>query len=138
MVDRYDRLSRYRVVEELVLLASPADEQIATFRRSGYPYAELWMGYMNYSYDQLPYLQDRGALSPGIVKTTDILAEALLALREDDTPEAFTEEGIRLDPRWERIRKLAREALVAFSNDLGLPIPRMSDPDYDCPRDDAP
>ena len=128
---------RYRVVEQLVELASPADEQIPVYRPHDM-YVELWKGYMNDAYFGLSYLKERAALSPDIVRTTDAVAAALFALRDDNTPEAFSEEGIRHDPRWERIRELAQKALDAFNNDLGIPIPSMSDPDYNVPRDDAP
>ncbi len=106
---------------------------------------ELLKGYLNWSYEMLPELQRQGALSPEVVRTTDAVSAASWALDEECAAEyeatgnitAFTEEGIRTDPRWEAIRGLASEALAAF-RDLGIPTPKLSDEDFNTPREDAP
>jgi hypothetical protein len=133
---------RYRVVEELVELASPAQEQIDHLRPY---YEELLKGYLNWSYEMLPVLNEQGALSPDVVRTTDAVSAALWSLDAECAAEyestgaitAFTEEGIRSDPRWEAIRGLASEALTAF-RELGIPTPKLSDEDFNRPREDAP
>jgi hypothetical protein len=136
---------RYRVVEELVELAGSPDDQIAHFRRRSMPLIELTRGCLNWSYDMLPVLERRGALSAGVLQTTNAVSEALLELDRETAVEyeqtgkirASTEQGIREDPRWESVRELAREALVAFRA-LGVPTPSLTDDDFNAPRDDAP
>ena len=93
----------------------------------------------------VPVLNEQGALSPDVVRTTDAVSAALWSLDAECAAEyestgaitAFTEEGIRSDPRWEAIRGLASEALTAF-RELGIPTPKLSDEDFNRPREDAP
>ena len=142
MLDLNTRKLRYQVVEQLVELASPADEQVEHF---GVYIAELLHGWMNWSDEMLPVLEKRGALSPDIVRTTRDVSAALWALDRDFTIEyeqtrkiqALSEAGLRDDPRWETVRQLARRALAAF-RDVGIPTPSLSDPDFNTRRPDAP
>jgi hypothetical protein len=48
-----------------------------------------------------------------------------------------TPEALRSDPLWAEVRHRAHEALEGF-RDLGLPIPALTDPDFNAPREDAP
>jgi hypothetical protein len=136
---------RYRVVEELVVLASPADEQIATLRGFDGWHDELVLQWLNWPAAMLPELQRLGALSPESVRTTDAVTNALSnldrecgeELRSTGDAYAFTAEGLQHDPRWQNIRDLASVALVAF-RELGIPTPKLSDEDFNQPREDAP
>jgi len=102
MVDSDVRLKRYRVVEELVLLAAPADQQIEYLNRTGWPRIEMVRGYLNWSYEMLLVLDRQGALSPEVVTATEALAQALFALDDDwtaeyketGTIEALSENGV--------------------------------------------
>lgn len=62
MVDQDDLLRRCRVVEELVLLAAPGDEQVEFLTREGWDHMELLKGYPNWSQDIIPVLNERGLL----------------------------------------------------------------------------
>lgn len=144
--DVESRLLRYRVVEELVELASPADEQLAHLAKTGYPKIELIAGYLNWSYDRLiPLLDQRGALTADATLSANAVGEALLEFdkematehRQNGMVKALSDDGLRTDPRWERIRGLARLALERFA-EMGIPVPRLTDPDYNVARDDAP
>ena len=145
MLDANTRLMRYRVVEELVELASPADEQMAQLRGFEGWYEELAISYLNWSATMLPELERRGALSVEVVRSTNAVAAALTQLCVECGEEhestgaiwAFTGEGLRQDPRWQAIRDLAALALVAF-RDLGIPTPKLGDQDFNAPREDAP
>jgi len=145
-MDAETRLLRYRVVEGLVLLAAPAVEQIEYMDTHGWKHRiELLIGFMNWEHELLPRLDRDGALSPEALNRTEAVNEALVALGDEfahqyPVPEpilALRDDGIRTDPRWEMIRSLARQALDAFG-DLGVPIPRLLDEDYNIRRQDAP
>jgi hypothetical protein len=140
-------LISYRVVEQLVELASTPDEQVEYFDRHHWDgwYGELLLSWLNWSADMLPQLEQANVLSPEAVRTTKAVTEALWSLdgecaaeyRRTKSIQAFTEDGVRHDPRWEAIRVLARQALAAFL-DMGIPTPRLSDDDYNVRRDDGP
>jgi hypothetical protein len=48
----------------------------------------------------------------------------------------MTFDGLRNDPRWDAIRDLAQIALTAY-REMGIPTSRLSDDDFDVPREDA-
>jgi hypothetical protein len=144
MSDPGTRLLRYRLIEGLVEVASPAEDQVELPGYDGW-YEELAQGYVEWAIDGLPELDRLGALSPEASRTATAVREALISLLDESGLElrttgsavAFTANGVRHDPRWAAVRALANEALWAFS-EMGIPIPRMSDEDFGAPRQDAP
>jgi hypothetical protein len=60
-----------------------------------------------------------------------------LAWGEQQSIWLHTTEALRSDPLWAEVRHRAQEALEGF-RDLGLPIPSLTDPDFNAPREDAP
>ena len=150
MSDPGDRLRRYRVVEWLVVLASTYDEQAAYIRPSQEAaLPDIWPfmvldDWLNEGVDWTAISDERGALSPEIVSATAALTEAVESIiqESDDTYDKtgvslLTPQAVRDDSRWEQIRLLARTALKAY-RDLGIPTPKLSDTDFNTPRDDAP
>jgi hypothetical protein len=130
-------------VEGLVLLASPADEQLE-FLREHPPRIELVIGFMEWEYGLLPGLSQAGLISDKARDATEAVYQALQALDRQlaDIPAdepwlALTDEGIRTDPRLSEIRRLASRALDEFAT-LGVPIPGLLDEDYNVPRETAP
>jgi hypothetical protein len=141
MSDPGTRLMRYRLVETLVEVASPAEDQVALLDRGGFPVAELARSFSDW-FDRVGTLQDRGALSPEVVTALDSVDAAFRVIDEASSgdpgsPYLWTNESLRGDPEWEEVRRAARTALRAFS-DLGIPIPKLTDPDFNIGRDDAP
>jgi hypothetical protein len=128
----------------LVEVASPAEDQIELLGHDGW-YEELALAYVDWSVLAFDELERQGALSPGASRGAEAVTQALLALLEESGLEiqdsgdavAFTEDGVRHDPRWAAIRAMANEALVAFS-DMGIPTPGLRDADFNIPRQDAP
>ena len=145
MVDQDDLLLRYRVVEELVLLAAPGDEQVEFLTREGWDHMELLKGYPNWSQDIIPVLNERGLLSADVMEATGAVSDALATLdtevadeyKRTQAIEALTDNGIRGDTRWQKIRDLARRALSAFK-DLGVTAPQLLDASYNTRRRSAP
>jgi len=145
MVDQEDILLRYRVVEELVLLSGPGDEQVEFLAREGWDRMELLKGYPNWSQDTIPVLDERGLLSPEVMDATGAVSDALATLDTELADEykrtraikALTDAGIVGDARWQRIRDLAQTALSAF-RDLGVTVPDLLDPSYNTRRRSAP
>jgi hypothetical protein len=144
MSDPSTRLLRYRLIERLAEVASPAEDQIELLGDDGW-YEELALGYVDWSVLAFGELERQGAMSPEARRGAEEVTQALLALLEESGLEiqstgnavAFTEGGVRHDPRWAAIRASANEALVAFS-DMGIPTPRLRDADFNIPRQDAP
>ncbi len=144
MSDPSTRLLRYRLIERLVEVASPAEDQIELLGDDGW-YEELALGYVDWSTLAFDELERQGALSPEARRGAEAVTQALLSLLEESGLElqasgnavAFTEDGLRHDQRWAAIRATANEALTAFK-DMGIPIPRLRDEDFDIPRQDAP
>jgi len=136
---------RDRVVEELVELASTADEQLAHLAKTGFPNVELIAGYLNWSSDQLiPLLRQRRAITADATLAANAVGAALLEFdeelaterRERGTMASLSDDGLRTDPRWENIRRLARNALERFA-EMGVAIPRLADIGYNA-REDSP
>jgi len=48
-----------------------------------------------------------------------------------------TPEALATDPMWQQVRRSAQKALDGFA-EHGFPIPSLSDPDFNTPREDAP
>lgn len=107
MSDSGTRLLRYRLIERLVEVASPPVDQIELTGDDGW-YEELALGYVNWSTLAFDELQRQGALSPGARRSAEVVTQALLSLLEESRLElqssgnavAFTEDGVRHDPRW--------------------------------------
>lgn len=110
-----------RLVERLVEVASPAEDQIELFGDDGW-YEELALGYVDWSILAFGELERQGALSPEARRSAEAVSQALLSLLEESGLEvqssgnavAFTEDGLRHDPRWATIRATANDALAAF------------------------
>jgi hypothetical protein len=141
MSDPDTRLMRYRLVETLVEVASPAEDQAALLDRGGFPVAELARSFWDW-FDRVPTLRERGALSPGVVSALAAVDAAFRVIDEASSggpgsPYLWTNESLRGDPEWDEVRRAARVALQAF-NDLGIPTPRLTDPGFDTGRSDAP
>ena len=145
MVDQEDLLLRYRVVEELVLLAATGDEQVEFLAREGWDRMELLKGYPNWSQDIVPVLDERGMMSPEVMDATRAVSVALATLDTELANEykrtkaikALTDGGIVGDARWQQIRGLAQAALSAF-RDLGVTVPDLLDASYNIRRRSAP
>jgi hypothetical protein len=106
---------------------------------------ELLKAYLNDSYIMLPDLDREELLSPRIFQLALALGDALLALDTQLAEEyertgrigALSTNGIRHDPRWEPIRRLARQTLDAFA-EIGVPVPPILGPRHDrSPNNDS-
>jgi hypothetical protein len=128
----------------LVEVASPAEDQIELLGDDGW-YEELALGYVDWAILAFDELERQGALSPQARRSAEAVRQALLSLLEESGLElqssgnavAFTEDGLRHDPRWAAIRTAANEALAAF-DDMGFPTPILRDSDFNITRLDAP
>jgi hypothetical protein len=138
-------LARLRVVQELTFQAAPADEQLKFLTLNNWDAMELLKAYLNDSYPMLPALDSEGLLSPLVLQHASALGDALVALDAQLAEEynrtgrigALSTNGIREDPRWAPIRRLARQTLNAFA-DLGVPVPPLLAPRHiGRPTDDA-
>ena len=138
------RLLRYRLIERLVEVASPAEDQIELLGEEGW-YEELALDYVDWSVLAFDELVRQGALSPEAERSVETVTQALLSLLEESGLElqrsgnavAFTEDGVKFDPRWAAIRVAANQALAAF-NDMGIPTPSLRDASFNIQREDAP
>jgi hypothetical protein len=78
MSDPSTRLLRYRPIERLVEVASPAEHQIELFGDDGW-YEELAMGYLDWSTLAFDELERPGALSPEAGRGAEAVTQALLS-----------------------------------------------------------
>jgi hypothetical protein len=133
---------RYRLVEDLVELASPAEEQVALLDQTGFPVQELALAFWNWLDSFSGTLEERGALSPEVSASMKAVVAAIEVIDRASaggpgTPYLWTVEALRQAGEWESVRQRARSALEAFAV-LGIPTPKLSDPDFNKPRSDAP
>jgi hypothetical protein len=85
---------------------------------------------------------EAGELPPGLAKKVAHAVEGARAIRdafdlawdEQQSIWLHTPEALRSDPLWAEVRRRARDALEGF-RDLGLPIPALTDPDFNAPRE---
>jgi hypothetical protein len=142
MTDADTRLMRYRLVETLVELASPAQEQLdLLFAQGGFSIVELPMAFWDW-FRLVPRLSVHGALSAEALEAVNAVDAALEVVNPSDRSrrgavDLCTEEALRKSPEWEAVRAAARAALAAF-RDLGISTPRLTDEDFNMPRTDAP
>ena len=135
MSDADLQLARLRFVQELTFQAASGDEQLRFLALRNWDSMELLKAYLNDSYVMLPQLARERLLSPRILQHASALAEALFALDAQLAEEykrtgrigALSATGIRQDPRWASIRRLARQALDGFA-DIGVPVPPLIGP----------
>jgi hypothetical protein len=127
----------------LAELASPAEEQIEYLGQ--HPNLDLLTNYVEWLTTVDPVLMSSGTLSLDALRATEAVRESLVALdiemaadyERSGSSAGMTLDGLRNDPRWDAIRVLAQTALAAF-REMGIPTPRLSDNDFDVPREDAP
>lgn len=132
MSDSPTRLMWYRLIERLVEVASPPEDQIELLGDSGW-YEELALGYVDWSILAIDELERQTALSPEARRSAEAVTQALLSLLEESGLElqasgsafAFTEDGVRHDSRWVAIRAKANEALTAFNGRSRAPLYRL-------------
>ena len=144
------RLTRWRLIERLVELAAPAEEQIRYVVNSDPPTigqsvwdiaGEFWEWTVSF----LPPMVQAGVVPPGLATMVERVVEGARAIRDafdldwDERQSIWlhTPEAVRPDPLWAEIRHRAQDALEGFP-ELGLPIPSLTDPDFNAPREDAP
>jgi hypothetical protein len=149
MSDPGPRLLRWRLIERLVELAAPAEDQIRfvvnpdprIIGQSVWDIAGEFWEWTTF----LPAMVEGGVVSPDLARKVDHVVDGARAIRDADnvawSKEAsnwfHTTEALRSDPLWAEVRHRAGEAIEGF-RDLGLPIPTLSDPDFNRPREDAP
>ena len=147
MDDPGPRLLRWRLIERLVELAAPPHEQLAYISGAEYMGQAIWdlaADFWEWT-EFLPAMVDAGILPLDLAEDVEDVVAGVRAIRDADD-EAWTEQGsnwlhsseaLASDPMWQRVRRSAQKALDEFA-ELGLPIPSLSDQDFNTPREDAP
>jgi hypothetical protein len=143
------RLARWRLIERLVELAAEPEEQLSYLSGQA-PFLSMWqkihdlaIDFWEWS-DGLPAMVRAGVVpakaEEAVLVAVDhvrVLDEAARQELEIAADVVYTPEALRRDSRWDDLRNSAKAALEAFRL-LGLPIPSLSDPDFNQPREDAP
>jgi hypothetical protein len=131
------------------LLAATADEQLDYFHRTGCPWEELSLQWLDWDDMMLPQLIEAGALTPDIEHTANEITEPLRTYRQEIREEIrrvghhgsyrnqFSDRAILEDERWEHIRELARKALADL-HDLGVLTRDLTDANYNTPLIEPP
>ena len=137
----------WQLVQDLILLASDPDEQLAYLRRSQLANEELLVEWTDWYLDLYHMQRANHVLDfKGTLALVDSLTATINALNLDcareltagPEPHLLSDDGIRHGPRWQALRELANDALIVF-RDSGIRTPRLSDSDYIRPEsDDAP
>ncbi len=139
---------RWRLVERLAELAAPADEQLGYIAGAEYIGQAIWDLAANFWEWTDPFLQfmvDTGVVPSDLAEDVEEVVTGVRAIRDADDV-AWTEQGsnwlhtpeaLASDPMWETVRRSAQKALDGFA-EIGLPIPSLSDEDFNVPRKDAP
>lgn len=147
MDDPGSRLLRWRLIERLVELAAPPDEQLAYISGSEYMDTAIWelaAGFWEWT-EFLPAMVQAGVVPPDLAEDVEAVVAGVRAIC-DANEAAWTEKGsnwlhsseaLTSDPSWQRIRNSAQKALDGFGA-LGLPTPSLSDQDFNTAREDAP
>jgi hypothetical protein len=143
------RLARWRLIERLVELASPAEAQLTYLSTDGTEFMaqkvwELPVEFWEWC-SFLPEMVRQGVVTPDLASTVSTVVETIRSMDRDAEREwsdhrinwLHTPEALATDPRWDELRHLALEALDGFEA-LGLPIPNLSDEDFNTPREDTP
>lgn len=142
MLDAFTRVMRWRLIERLVETASSADVQIRLVDDVHFQYREVAQRFWDW-WEFVPTLDTCGALSAEALAAVSRVNDAFLELDRRSTQGSETPEHLRTGepfcyrPEWEAIRRAACEALQAFEL-MGLPVPCLTDADFNQPRSDAP
>ena len=150
MDDPGPRLLRWRLIERLVELAAPADEQIRFVvipdpRIVGQSVWDIAGEFWEWTASFLSGMVEAGVVPPDLATKVEHVVDGARAIRdafdiawdEQQSIWLHTPEALRSDPLWAEVRHRAREALEGF-RDLGLPIPALTDLDFNAPRENAP
>jgi hypothetical protein len=126
---------RWRVIERLVETASPVDVQIRMMDEAHLHSGEVVQRFWDW-WEFVPTLDTCGALSPEAQSALSRVNDAFVEL---DRVSGYLWTGDLLwhRPEWGTVRRAAREALEAFEL-MGLPVPCLTDADFNQPRADAP
>jgi hypothetical protein len=139
---------RWRLIERLVELAAPADEQLAYLSGAEYMGQAIWdlaANFWEWADLGSAFMVDAGVVPPDLAEAVNDVVACVRAVRDADDA-AWTEQGsnwlhtpeaLASDPLWAATRSSAKRALNGFEA-LGLPIPSLHDPDFNRPRQDAP
>jgi hypothetical protein len=93
----------------------------------------------------VPGMVEAGLVPPDLAQKVVHVVDGARTIRDADDV-ARTEQGsnwlpspesLRSDPLWAEVRRRAQQAPEGFWN-LGLPIPALTDTDFNSPREDAP
>jgi hypothetical protein len=95
--------------------------------------------------DLSPAMVESGVVPPEVVRKVEHVVDGARAIRdaddvawsEQESNWFHTAEALRSDPLWAEVRHRAQEALEGL-RELGLPIPALTDPEFNTPREDAP
>jgi hypothetical protein len=142
MVEPFTRVMRWRLIEQLVETASPADVVIQLVDEGHFRYEELAQRFWDW-WAFVPTLDTCGAMSAETLLAVSKVNDTFVALDRlstqvaDGAEDPWTADAIRHRPEWEAVRRAAREALDAFGR-MGLPAPSLTDVDFNQPRSDAP
>ncbi len=147
MDDPGPRLLRWRLIERLVELAAPAEEQLSYLSGAQYMGQAIWdlaADFWEWT-TFLPAMVESGVVPPDVAGKVEHVVDGARAIRDADDVAwseqksnwLHTPEALRSDPLWAEVRHRAQEALEGL-RELGLPIPALSDPDFNIPREDAP
>jgi hypothetical protein len=143
------RLMRWRLIERLVELASPADVQLAYLgsrgtERMSQKVWDLAVDFWEWSYF-LPELVRQGVVPLDVESMVTAVVSRVQSMDHEAAQEweqnrsnwLHSPEALASDPRWSEVRNLAGQALEGFKA-LGLPTPSLTDGDFNVPREDAP
>jgi hypothetical protein len=147
MGDPGPRLLRWRLIERLAELAAPADDQLAYISGAEYMGTAIWelaAGFWEWT-EFLPSMVNAGVVPVHLAEDVENVVAGVRAIRDADDVRwteqgsnwLHTPEALARDPMWQKVRRSAQKALDGFG-DLGLPIPSLSDQDFNTPREDAP
>jgi hypothetical protein len=142
MVDPFIRVMRWRLIEQLVETASPADVLIQMVDEGHFRYEDLAQRFWDW-WAFVPTLDAGGAMSAETILAVSKVNDGFVALDRLSTQAAdgsgypWTADALQHSPDWQAVRRAAREALEAFGR-MGLPAPSLTDADFNKPRSDAP
>lgn len=141
------RLLRWRLIERLVELAAPADEQLAYISGAQHMGQAIWDLAANlWEWTEfLPAMVRADVVPENLAEEVQEVVSNIRAIRDAADAEwseqgsnwLHTPEALASDPLWGHVRHSAQQALDGFRG-LGLPIPNLDDSDFNTQRNDAP
>ncbi|MCX5230904.1 hypothetical protein [Streptomyces sp. NBC_00233] len=113
------------LIEAVVVVATPASDQVAWLDRYDVPPDEIALGFDD-AFRLAGRLVDEGRLSREVLPSLQMIDEVFSEMAQVTDLDRWTRAALTTDAGWGRARQLAREVLTAESEEMSpLPVIRI-------------